>query len=205
MSRAPILRSMAIVTACVMGIGCGGPAGGGNLAVRNGAQPWFVLRGDFGTGVYRHYDGNTLELVLMEDAESDAAQAVHIRMLWEPQPGLTPISRRSTNATVQYLIFTGRAAGIYEGAGFLFPKTEVGQNVFEGELRFATLRLQDHTPNFQDRLGAAEASGSFLVRHDPEAVGRALRRMRLRLRESLGYPRLVKTSAPAGPTLARNP
>jgi hypothetical protein len=202
MRRKPCAVLALLAIALSAGAGCA--AGGGDLSLRSTTDTEKVLTGDFSTAVYSMNDQNDLDVLLIEGPEDDPSQIVHIRMHWRPRAGRTPVTSGATNATVRYIIFTGRAAGIYDGAGFLFPHDRPGGGVFSGELRSSSLRLADSTENFVDRLGLAEALGGFSARRDKTATLRLLRQIQSRLTRELGYPRFVGDPLRAGsPTAAR--
>lgn len=191
--RRPAIRAMsavALLAALLTLNGCTG----GRFAVASAEDPAKVLAGNFTTGVYAFSDEHTADIVLLEGSEENPSQAVHIQMHWQPRAGKTPLKRGGTNCSIRYLVFTGDEAGVYTGGGFLFPRSTPGGSSFRGELRDSTLRLVDRSEGFADRLGLAEATGDFSVRHDELTTERLLRRLRLRLRRSLGYPVFVQAS-----------
>lgn len=189
---ARLLRPGVILFLLTLMLGAaGGCAGGGDLSLRSAVDAERVLNGEFTTAVYALTDQNNLDILLIEGPPEDPSQAVHIRMHWRPRAGSTPVARHATNATIRYMIFTGRAAGVYDGAGFLFPHSTLGDGVFSGELRSASLRLADSSPNFVDRLGLAEAIGGFSARRDNAATMDMLKQLQARLVRQLGYPRFV--------------
>ena len=167
---------------------CGGH---GNLSVRSELQRGTVLTGDFDTAVYAFDDRNNVDVILLEGTIDAPTQAVHIHMHWEPRAGRTPIDANATNATIRYLVFTGEGAGVYSGSGFLFPRSDAGDNTFRGELRETAMRLADASPNFNDRLGLARATGGFSAKLDEPATNRLLRQIQINLKQKLGYPRFV--------------
>lgn len=168
-----------------------GGCAGGTLAVRSTGQEQAELTGNFTTAVYSYDDKNNLDVLLIEGESAAPTQAVHIRMYWRPYAGRTPIDVRSTNATINYIVFTGDGAGIYSGAGFLFPQNKPGGGTFTASLRSTAVRLLDASGNFADRLGRADATGSFSARRDDAATQRLLHDVQVYLREQLGYPRFV--------------
>lgn len=169
----------------------GGCGGHGSLAVRSELQRGTVLTGDFNTAVYSFDDRNNVDVILLEGTAEEPSQAVHIRMHWEPRAGRTPIDENATNATIRYIVFTGDGAGVYSGSGFLFPRSDAGDNTFRGILRETAMRLADASPNFTDRLGLARATGGFSATLDEAATSRLLREIQVNLKEKLGYPRFV--------------
>ena len=167
----------------------------GELAARSLTQPDTALKGGFETALCSYDGRNRLTVVLYDGTLDNPSQAVTIRMFWRPRAGRTPIAATATNATVNYLIFTGDtqgSVGIYSGAGFLYPKSKTGSAALSASLWQATLTLAEHDPAFQDLLGPAQLQGSFKARHDTAAVAAVLRRLNQHVRQRLGYPRQVR-------------
>ncbi|QNN23135.1 hypothetical protein HED60_12930 [Planctomycetales bacterium ZRK34] len=181
------LLSLALLSGLLTLGGCAG----GTLAVRSTGEEAAELTGNFTTAVYSYDDLNNLDVLLIEGEPESPTQAVHIRMYWQPRAGRTPIDVRATNATINYVVFTGQGAGVYSGAGFLFPKNNPGGGTFTASLRSTAVRLLDASGNFADRLGRADATGSFSAKRDDDATQRLLRTVEVYLRNQLGYPRFV--------------
>jgi hypothetical protein len=177
-----------VLTAALLTLG---GCAGGTLAVRSTGDERAELTGNFATAVYSFADKNNLDVLLIEGEPESPTQAVHIRMYWQPLAGRTPIDVRATNATINYVVFTGDGAGVYSGAGFLFPQNNPGGGIFTASLRSTAVRLLDASGNFADRLGRADATGSFSAKRDDAATQRLLRDVQVYLRDQLGYPRFV--------------
>ena len=165
---------------------------GGRLALRSAGEGGQVLMGNFTQGVYGYDDHNTLHILLVEGDLANPTQAAHLEMYWTPRAGRTPIDPNATNTVVRYIVFTGEGAGVYGGAGYLFPRNDPGHRTFEAEIRHSSLRLQDASTSFADRLGLATATGSIRARRDDLQAQRLLRQLRLVLHDRLGYPKLVE-------------
>ncbi|MEX2670786.1 MAG: hypothetical protein WD294_01610 [Phycisphaeraceae bacterium] len=181
-----LMLSMAVLGGCSVH--------GGEMTVGSVLDPDVALRGDFDHGIYSYQDENTLRVVLIEGEMDSPRQVVHLQMHWVPRAGRTPTDRTSTNATVRYVIFSDGAAGVYSGAGFLFPQNTPGGASFRGQLRNTSVRLIDGSEDFVDRLGLAEVSGSFNVRRDDAATLRMTRLIERRLSDRLGYPAVVENT-----------
>jgi hypothetical protein len=191
------MLALALGLLLVLASGCAGVVRGigGRLAVHSQAEPGTVLRGAFGQGVY-HFDGkNHVTVVLLDGPAENPAQAVTIRLFWTPRAGRTPVASTATNATVHYMIFADkgeRQAGVYSGAGYVYPTTEVvGQPALSGQVWQANLLLQDASAGFEDLLGQALLRGSFRARRDDLATMQTLHRLGVLVHQRLGYPRLV--------------
>ncbi|MDX1564578.1 MAG: hypothetical protein R3236_04180 [Phycisphaeraceae bacterium] len=186
--------------------GCQVPLGpgAGDLSIQSAHQDDAVLHGRYETAVYRYLSPTSVDVVMVEGSLENPTQALHLHLFWKPLAGRTPFDRHATNSTLRYMNFTGHGAGLYRGGGFLFPKTDLGLNVFEGELRHATLRLSEQTNHFDQRADGALlgdrvlVSGSFFARRDDRAVETLLRRLRLHFNAYLKRQRVSdKPATPA--------
>ena len=192
------MRSAFIVCAAVVIASLTGCGGTGALSMQSAVGPPIVLAGSFNKVIYGYTDANQLDVIMLEGPEDKPTQAVHIAMSWAPRAGRTPIDEFATNATVRYMIFTGEAAGVYSGAGFLFTSDYPGEENFKADLRNTALRLFDRTENFHDRLGLAKVTGGFVAKLDDIATQQSLVRVQKYLREQLGYPAFVKAYGESG-------
>lgn len=199
MIRPCLLLLSAMSAVVVLGGGCAGMGGeGGRLAVQSQSSPGTVLSSAFTTGVYGFDDKNNLTVLLFDGPPQNPTQAVAIRMFWRPRAATTPIDRTATNATIQYMVFAstgganaGNEVGIYSGAGYVYPKSELGQPLLTASVWDAALRLSDRSEGFNDLLGKAELKGGFTAVRDDVAKEQLLQRLNVLVRERLGYPRLV--------------
>lgn len=186
----PLLALLILSTGCT-------PSGGGTLSIRSLTERDTVLRGGFSTGIYRYDDLNHFTVILLDGPIENPTQAVTIRMMWAPRAGRTPIDGTATNATIHYMIFTGAdksQAGIYSGAGYIFPTSEREADKLEAGVWQANLRLTDRSPGFEDLLGQAAVKGGLTARRDDAAVEETLRKLNVLIRQKVGYPRLVEAS-----------
>ncbi|MEX2215376.1 MAG: hypothetical protein WD768_14685 [Phycisphaeraceae bacterium] len=165
---------------------------GGDLVMRSAKDENVTLQGAFDSGVYAAADRNTATIVLFAGEPEAPTQVVTIRMFWNPQAGRTPVDPTATNATIQYIIFSGNEVGIYSGAGYLYPKDDLDGETFAGSIWQSTLRLSDKTEGFVDQLGSAQMEGKFKVSRDDVAIDQKLHRLNVQIREKLGRSRLVK-------------
>lgn len=187
-------RMMLVFAAIATCVSVGGCSGGGEITVTGQALERTSLRGSFTQGIYRFEDDNHATLLLVEGPIENPTQAVTIRFLWSPYPGSTPIDETATNATIQYVIFTGdgnQLAGIYTGAGFAYPSDYLGEDSIDVGVWEANLRLTDSTRGFQDLLGQALLRGSIRVHRDDTGVSSGIRTLNVLLRDRLGYPRVI--------------
>lgn len=189
--RLPALALLLVVAGLAMACT---PSGGGQLSIRSLTENDAFLRGGFSTGVYRYDDANHITVVLLDGPIENPSQAVTIRMLWAPRAGRTPIDATATNATIHYVIFTGtdRAqAGVYGGAGYIYPTSKRQASTLKAGVWEANLRMTDRSEGFEDRLGQAAVRGGLTARRDDVAVEATLRKLNVMIRQKLGYPRLV--------------
>lgn len=182
---------LTIAAGALAGVGIIGCTSGGRMRVASVQQPDRSLLGRFDRGFYAYTDENTVQVLLVDGSVNTPRQVVQLRMHWRPRAGRTPVDRTSTNTSVRYIIFSGGAAGMYSGAGFLFPRNMPGKDRFRAELRTTSARLVDASESFVDPLGLAEISGDFSVRRDDAAVLRLVRVVERRLEDRLGYPVLL--------------
>lgn len=195
--RAPL--AALLVSASLVAGGCGSPSwslvsGESDLKVYSQTHPGRTLTGDFDRAFYRLDGENAVTIVLLAGPEDAPEQAAVVRMFWQPRAGATPISASATNASVQYLVFGPQngEVGVYSGAGFLHPNSDLGQNTLRAGLWEATLRLADRSANFDDSLGKAVLRGEVTARRDDAAVHDLLHQLDQQVTERLGYPRLVR-------------
>lgn len=202
MIRQPTLAALLLAAALVSAsmAGCGAPSltfvsGGSDLEIRSQTHPGRTLTGDFDRALYRLDSDTSVTIVLLSGAEEALEQAAVVRMFWRPQAGATPISSSATNASVQYVVFApggaGGDVGVYSGAGFLHPNSDLGQGTLRAGLWEATLRLADRSGGFADLLGKATLRGDVTARRDDAGVHDLLRQLDRQVSERLGYPRLV--------------
>lgn len=166
----------------------------GNLTLRSQAPSGSTLQGNFTTSIYRFDSANHLTIILLDGPIENPVQALTVRMFWQPSAGKTPIDPTATNATVNYVIFTGsqgQEMGLYSGAGFLFPYDEPGDSSLSLGLWDANLLLTDRTTAFQDLLGPALLSGKFTAQRDDANTQDLIRRLNLLVSQRLQYPRMV--------------
>ena len=174
-------------------IDAGPSSGSGELILSSPDNAGESASVPFDTALYAVAD-RTVDVLLLRGPVEAPQRVLHVRLVWRPRPGYTPLGARSTNATVRYAVFRGEEAGVYEGSGFLLPLVEPGSDTFEGEMRELLLKLADRTEGFDGEALPLEARGRFDARRDDVALWSALHRIRILLRIRLGYPSLVSSS-----------
>ena len=155
----------------------------------------------FDHAVYSYQTPSNVTIVLVSGELDQPEQVAVVRMMWRPRAGRTPVTRGSTNATVHHIVFAGeQEAGVYHGAGFLFPLADAGDRLFRAELREMRMALHDASDRFADPLGRSDLTGRIVAELDEAAVREQLRRVSQRLEPRLGYPRLVRAGVERWPS-----
>ena len=181
-----------------------GPTGG-EISIKSIKDQGTSLTGAFENGSYSLVDQNTATLVLLDGPVETATQAVTIRMFWNPNAGRTPIDPTATNATIQYVIFTGdKQIGIYSGAGYMYPHNDPGGDKFVASMWQSSIRISDKTDAFYDRLGQAKLEGKFAAQRDDLGFDQVLHKLNARVRERLGRSRMVEAGEIDLPRLTSN-
>ncbi|MCC7293179.1 MAG: hypothetical protein IT449_14055 [Phycisphaerales bacterium] len=117
------------------------------------------------------------EHVKTDDPSQTVTQIIHVRSFWKSIPGTTVAHDQQINATVRYMILSGRAGASFQGAGSIFCEKTRGRSVLEGDLGLAYLSPRTRLNNGNMLFERAEISGSFRARHDPRRVVRILNEM----------------------------
>lgn len=138
----------------------------------------------FDTAAYLETAGTGAEIILTDltldelDPATDPAELtgriVRISMVLRPKAGATPIDATAANTTIQYLILSRGAVGLYSGGGFLNPGKPLGRwgsSTIAGDIRGGALRLTAASARFDDRLGPATVDARFQALAD-EALAR---------------------------------
>jgi len=177
---------------CFIG-GCGIGRGGGEarLASINGPGQ---LRLDLPTRVYTTRDADTVDIYMTDlpasvwnggaDVSDMAGTIVHLHMFIRPKAGRTPIADTASTATLRCMVLARGEIGVYGGGGFFVDGADVGDKVFDGSVRDATMRLVSATGGFNDRLGVAVFSGSVSGKLDEKTAGEMERAMRVLANET---------------------
>jgi hypothetical protein len=116
------------------------------------------------------------ELDPATDPAALSGRIVRISMVMRPKPGATPIDPTAANATVQYLILSRGAIGLYSGGAFVNPGKPLGtwgSSTMTARIRGGTLRLTAANEQFDNRLGPARMEARFEALADDALVGRA--------------------------------
>ncbi len=203
-----LIVASALLAGCnVIGRGLG--AGGGSLEVYTAASPVQSLRGDYVLVAYDDNRADAVSFYLSEVPLADLVegrvtrgQIVHIDLLWKPRPGRTPMDPEAKNLSVRQIIFVDGEVGVYGGAGFAYPSGAIGKGSVGLRIAEAPLQLIESSDGFNDALGLATMSGSFVAERDPAAVQQIRFALNQLVTNALGRPRLVEADN-AGARFAR--
>lgn len=164
---------------------CGGFGSAGSMRAVSRGEEAAALPLNLPTSVFDSPDPTSAEFFLTDlppgvwqggaDASDLSGVIIHIHMFMLPKAGNTPIETTASTATVRVLVLANGELGLFGGGGFLSKSGSVSDKRLGGSLQDATLRLIRATPNFDDRLGPAYASGGISATRDAAQV-KALRR-----------------------------
>lgn len=179
MRTEPIVRTAGVAALLCALVGCGQKGVIGEFEARGLGREPVLLASTFDTAFYAHGTGAETSFVCgnvspeaLLDGTADAAEVLHVEMLWQPKPGATPMDSTATNASIRYILIIDGEVGIYEGGGFVQPKGALGDEVLTITMRDATLRLVEATPGFRDLLSPATLQGELTARHDKSSTRR---------------------------------
>jgi hypothetical protein len=194
---------------------------GGELTINSVSNKDVLIKAGFEHGIYSTSNSSTATIVLYDGTLEDPRQVLVIRMFWNPHAGKTPIDPTATNATMQYVIFPdgkgasekasasagenkaggngeeGKQVGIYSGAGYLYPNSDIGDDKLVASVWQSTLRMGDKTEGFYDRLGQSLMKGRFTVMRDDLAIQQTLHQLNVKIRQRLGKARLIRNEPSA--------
>lgn len=97
---------------------------------------------------------------------------LHAQLVWEPEPGRTPLASTATNVVTRVVIVSGGEIGLYGGAAFARPRDAIGDEQLEIVLRGGTLTLLAHTPGFHDLLSPVGLHGTLTASCSTEETNR---------------------------------
>ena len=201
-----IVGPLTVVCGLLLG-GCHGSGrGGGDLTVRSLGDDPVQLDSSFDRAFYAH-DRLAESSFLLSDVSPDDlssgdvefAQVLHVGLLWQPEPGKTPMDQSATNVSLRYVVVARGEVGIYGGGGFALFSGTLGKDAISMTIRDSSLRLIDSTDGFHDALGAARITGSFHAVLDPDRARQVRFGISQLVTDALGRSRMVRsTTAVAG-------
>jgi len=109
-----------------------------------------------------------------DDPSQSILQVVHLRSFWKPIPGTTVAQDQQINASVRYLMLSGRVGASFEGAGSVFFRAKRDRERLEGEIELAQLLPRTRLNGGRMLFDRAEVSGEFVARRDPRRVVRMI-------------------------------
>ena len=172
-----------------------GCSGGGKLSIHSEDVTGLVIKTGFEKGLYRLESQGNVTMLLYDGLLDRPAQAMTIRLLWQPKNARTPFDADATNATIRHAVFTDDLSGkigIYNGAGYVYLRGKVGGRYLKASVWHANLRLTDAGEGFVSTLGKASLSGNFAVIRNDQAVQQALHQLSVLATNRLGYPQYVR-------------
>lgn len=104
------------------------------------------------------------------DPTQTITQLIHIREVWRPRPGHTPIDSTQINVEVRYAILTPPTGVRYDGAGFLFAKIAKDGRTVSGQIESARLAPSYRMGDAALPFGPARFSGPFRAVNNPGEV-----------------------------------
>ena len=107
------------------------------------------------------------------DIESLTGRIIRISVVVRPLAGATPIDPTAANATVQYLILSRGAIGLYSGGAFVNPSEPLGADNLHVKIKGGTVRLTARNDRFTDPLGPTELRADFAAVPDEALTARA--------------------------------
>jgi hypothetical protein len=119
---------------------------------------------------YYYYDRDQNVFFVMRGATTHGGvteeQFLTIRVFWQPRGGVTTLNPAAINATFRYSILRPDSLAMYEGAGFVRLKSDLGDETFNGVVVDADMRLTQASNSFGDTLGRARIVGTFSAVYD---------------------------------------
>ena len=172
-----VVAATAVMLAGFLGAGCGPKAT--RVHIRDFQDPDAprTLYQEFDEAYYRLDAAGGLQLVLRREVPSrevpseTIAQIIHVETFWEPKPGVTYAESSMVNATLTYLICSGRTGIAYQGNGFVSfaedrRRQKLGGKIEAAELTPVAVRGRPPRP-----FGQAHLEGTFhAVRHPRRAT-----------------------------------
>ncbi len=105
-------------------------------------------------------------------------QVVHLRSIFRPVPGLTPVERTMTNATVSYIILDRGDGVSFDGAGFLLCKIHRNGRELTATLEESTLQPMRHMGAGPQVFQRPRVTGRIHAQLDPRRTHRILNETR---------------------------
>ena len=173
---------------------------GGSAEILGGIDDPIVLNANFTSGIYSFEDQHSATMLFWEGPKARPTQVLTVRMIWKPVAGATPLDPNATNATINYIIFAddqsnNRQVGVYSGAGFVYPVSQVGDKKLIVDLEQSTLKLTDRTDSFRDLLGRADIKGLVVAKKNGQATESVIKQFEVIIKDYLGHARSVQSNA----------
>lgn len=164
----PALLSAIAVAAILIISGCNSAKPVGSMRAQSLNADPVAIDAQYSTAFYAH-GGSVESSFILSDvplekllkSKVNNGHILHVQMLWVPKPGSTPMDSSATNVSIRYIIISDGELGLYTGAGFAIPQSDIGSDLVTIDLRNAYLTLTDSTSGFVDLLSPASLTGDF--------------------------------------------
>lgn len=121
-------------------------------------------------------------------AESPDEHAIEetlaIHLYWRPKPAKTHDNPDQSDATIHYVVRSGRGLAIYAGTGFVYTLKRWPNPNLQVQIERAHWRLLAAVGDAPRTLAPARITGLLIAANDPPAVTSALHALRLALGEA---------------------
>lgn len=176
--RLSICAGVAVAAACAtLVVGCRSTGASGSASIRSLGPDPLLLEQDFEVGCYAQLESECsfwfasvpLDAItrMTDGADRPAtpdAVFLHAQLVWEPEPGRTPLASTATNTVTRLVVVVGGEMGLYGGACFARPLGDIGDDAVALSLRGGTLTLLAKTEGFKDILSPVGLDGTLTAR-----------------------------------------
>ncbi|HUU83246.1 MAG TPA: hypothetical protein VM243_07050 [Phycisphaerae bacterium] len=107
-----------------------------------------------------------------------AVQVIHIRQVWEANPGTTFAEESMINATVNYMIVGPEGGMSFEGGGFVSHRENRHETELTGKLESSALTPLRQAGAGSDLFERVAVTGTFVAQRDKRQVVRILNEMK---------------------------
>jgi hypothetical protein len=215
-SRGAAIRTgIAIAAACATLLaGCRSTGASGSASIRSLGPDPLLLEQDFEVGCYAQLESecsfwfasvplDAITRITDEAAGAATPDAVflHAQLVWEPEPGRTPLASTATNTVTRLVVLAGGEMGLYGGACFARPLDAIGDEEVTLSLRGGTLTLLAKTDGFRDLLSPVGLEGTLTARRSSDETAAWRRAASQFVTNALGRSMWVDGS-PVDPTIS---
>ena len=190
--------------------GCRSSGVSGSASIRSLGPVPLLLEQDFETGCYAELESECsfwfssvpLDALGAAGGQTTAggvsidAVFLHAQMVWEPEPGLTPLASTATNTVTRIVVVSGGEMGLYGGACFARPLDSIGDDEVALSLRGGTLTLLAKTDGFKDLLSPVGLEGTLTARRSADETAAWRRAASQLVTNALGRSMWVRAAPP---------